>query len=242
MKGAHSDSCPTQPCPQAKWAQQSLNRMPPQPKPPDPLEASSSSGRLIMQWLQSTHQVQNIIVILETRLAHDMEHMTTTHYAMHSTRQHAGVMILIHKRLAPIHRVTCRVLTAGRLVHARLYGTRSHVDIVGFYQQAWQPTQVGSCLKRRAQLTAQLNQLLLECSSNQLLFLGGDFNTDLPPASPYIGDAVEPNQARPGPRQPDWQQLRALICRHGLCALNAFQSGRQRTRAQDPKKSRCRVG
>ena len=114
-----------------------------------------------MQWLQSTNKLQHIIIILEARLAHDMEYMTTTHYVMHSAQQHAGIMILIHKKLAPIHRVTWRIITAGRLVHARLYGTRSHVNIVGFYQQAWQPTQVESCLKRRAQLTAQLSQLFL---------------------------------------------------------------------------------
>ena len=208
---------------QVRWARQSLQRkLPPHP----PLaEHVPPSGRLqvmvwnsgglayhdLLQWLQSHSQTYDVIILVETRLAHNMEHMTATHYILHSAQPHAGVMLLIHKRLAPLHRVTWRVLAEGRLVHARLYGVKGHVNIIGFYQQAWQPMQVEQCLKHRA----------------KLLFLGGDFNTDLPPTCPYVGEAVEPHQdgAKPRPpRQPDWQQLQALICKHGLSALNTFQA------------------
>ena len=140
----------------------------------------------LMQWLQYTGHIHDVIIIVETRLTHDMEHVTATHYVMHSAQPHARVMVMIHKRLAPVHRVTWRVLAAGRLVHARLCGTTGHVNIVGFYQQAGQPNQVEQCLKHRAKLLAQLNHLLLECSVVQLLFLGGGFNTD-PLLAPMLG-------------------------------------------------------
>ena len=110
-------------------------------------------------------------------------------------------------------------------MHARLYGNESHINIIGYYQQAWQPQQVEACLRKRAALNAKLDQLLTECSGSQLLFLGGDFNTDLP-TSPYVGEAAPPASVRNAPRQPDWQLLQELVQRHGICALNTLQKWR----------------
>ena len=106
-------------------------------------------------------------------------------------------MLMINKRLAQVHRITWRVLVDGRLVHVRVYGDDSHTNVVGYYQQAWQPLQVASCLRARAALMSKLDKLLTECSNNQLLLLGGDFDTDLPPASPNIGDAASPHAGFP---------------------------------------------
>ena len=173
-----------------------------------------------MQWLQTSAPAPDVLILVETRMAHDMEHMAQSYYVMHSSKPHAGIMILIHKRMAPQHRVTWRILSTGRLVHARLYGSNnSHINIIGYYQQAWQTQQAATCLKRRAELTTQLDQLLQSCSKCQLLLLGGDFNTDLPPAPPYIGEAQALGLAKDGPRQADRRHLQA----HDMCALNTFR-------------------
>ena len=164
-----------------------------------------------------------------------MEHMTSSHYVLHSAQAHAGVMILIHKRMAPTHRVTWRVVHPGRLVHARLYGYKSHINIIGYYQQAWQPQQTEACLRKRAALNTKLDQLLTECSGSQLLFLGGDFNTDLPPDSPYVGAAMPPACVRNAPRQPDRQLLQELVGRHGICALNTLQKWRPTYQGKGPQ-------
>ena len=132
----------------------------------------------LMQWLQTSEAAPDVLILVETRMAHDMEHMAQPCYIMHSSRPHAGVMIMIHKRMAPQHRVTWRILSPGRWVHVRPYGSNnSHINIIAYYQQAWQTQQAATCLKRRAELTAQLDQLLQSCSKCQLLLLGGDFNT-----------------------------------------------------------------
>ena len=72
---------------------------------------------------------------------------------------------------------------------------------------------------------------------NKLLFLGRDFNTDLPPTSLYIGDAVEPTQARLGPKQPDGHAVSMAFVH-----LTRSKDGRQGTKDQNPKQSMCRVG
>ena len=72
-------------------------------------------------------------------------------------------------------------------------------------------------------MLVRLGQLLDECSDNQLLVLGGDFNTDLQPIDRLVGNAV-PQHTQAAPRQPDWEQLQHLVQRQDLCALNTFQS------------------
>ena len=155
------------------------------------------------------------------RLPTSCEHSSKFFFVLHNAKPHAGVMILISKRLAPAHRVTWRIVKEGRLIHARVYGNHSHINVIGYYQQAWQPRNIETCLRTRSELNSKLSRLLDECSNNQLL--GGDFNTDLMPNSPYVGDAQPPAASQAQPRQSDRQQLRDLISRQGLCVLNTFQ-------------------
>ena len=99
----------------------------------------------------------------------------------------------------------------GRLMQVKLYSESKHINILGFYQQAWQQSQVQKCMKKREQLLNALNNTLQHCSHNQPLILAGDFNTELPP--------VWPRQTCM-PKQPDWMELQALMQRRRLCALN----------------------
>ena len=143
-----------------------------------------------MHWLAHQSPPIDVAIILETRMAHNMEHTTGEYIVMHSAGPHAGVMIVIRKAITPVHRVTWRTVEEGRLVHVRVYGSTGHLNIIGYYQQAWQPTKVEACTKERSRLNAKLESLLAECSNNQLLLLGGDFNTDLAPDHPHVGPAT----------------------------------------------------
>ena len=72
----------------------------------------------------------------------------------------------------------------------------------------------------------KLEAMLQNSSSNQLLIMGGDLNTDLPPNGVHVGGSksTESNQSKP--RQPDWQHLRNLVQRHQLSAINTFAKWR----------------
>ena len=185
-----------------------------------------NSGGLAYQdflyWLTLQEAPPEIVIVVETRLAHHMEHATEAYFLMHSAQQHAGILIMIHKSVAPLHRITWRVIEPGRVVHVRVYGTRGHLNIIGYYQQAWQPQSPGACLQERCRIQAMLEHVLTECSTRHLMLLGGDFNTDLVPMTPYVGTALPPTASQAKHRQPDGPALQDLIRRQGLCVLNTF--------------------
>ena len=120
-----------------------------------------------MHWLAHQSPPIDVAIILETRMAHNMEHTTGEYIVMHSAGPHAGVMIVIRKAITPVDRVTWRTVEEGRLVHVRVYGSTGPLNIIGYYQQAWQPTKVEACTKERSRLNAKLESLLAECSNNQ---------------------------------------------------------------------------
>ena len=54
----------------------------------------------LMHWLMNTvASPPDLLIVLETRLAYDMEHTTDQYYLMHSAQPHAGVLIMVHKRI-----------------------------------------------------------------------------------------------------------------------------------------------
>ena len=99
---------------------QAARKQPPRPKHEAPNCTSAERLRVMvwncgglayqdfMQWLSKKSQHVDIIVILETRLAHNMVHTTEAYFVIHSAKPQAGVMILIHKILSPAERITCQ--------------------------------------------------------------------------------------------------------------------------------------
>ena len=160
-----------------------------------------------LYWLTLQAAPPEIIIIVETRLAHHMEHATDAYFLMHSAKQHAGILIMVHKSVAPLNRIAWRVIEPGRVVHVRVYGTRGHLNIIGYYEQAWQPQSPSACLQERCRIQAQLEHVLTECSTRQMMLLGGDFNTDLVPMHPYVGTALPPTASQARHRQRDGPAL-----------------------------------
>ena len=175
-----------------------------------------------LHWASTEGAGIHVMIIAETRMAQDMEFSTESHHVVHSAGPHAGIMILIHKRVAP----ATSILMPGRLVHVGMYDKHRYTDIVGVYQQAWQPHQPEKCKTQRRQLLHKLDGLLHTCSSNQLLFMGGDFNTEFEPSWPIVGKAVAPTVHRRRPRQEDCGDLLELMQKHQMGAVNTYQSWR----------------
>ena len=89
---------------------------------------------------------------------------------------------MVHKRVAISHRITAEIVEAGRIIHVKAYGQVGCINIIGFYQQAWDPTRlrIQECLAKRSHLLRKLEGVLKECSCNQTLVLGGDFTCPEP--------------------------------------------------------------
>ena len=134
--------------------------------------------------------------------------------------------MLIHKKLAPMHRISWRAIEPGRIVHVKIYGDGYQTNIIGVYQQAWQPSNTQGCTLRRRELLRKLEVLLQECSCNQSLIMGGDFNTEVCRCKGHIGCSKPNTGVEATPKQPDWQEFHDLIRRRGLCLVSTFQAWR----------------
>ena len=175
-------------------------------------------------WLSVTGSSYDVVIVVETRIPNDMEHILDEYTLIHSAAKHAGILVLIHKKLALAHRVTWRAVEAGRILHVKVHGQRQCLNIVGLYQQAWQPHNIPGCIKRRREILRKLDTLLQECSQNQLLLPGGDFNTEVGQWKNLVGPALTPGRDAGDLHPQDWPDLRELMDQRGLCALNTFQA------------------
>ena len=181
-----------------------------------------NSGKLpfheFVHWLRDGGHKYDIIIVVETRIPRDMEHTHVDYKVLHSAAAHAGILIMIHNRLAAATRITWRTVEAGRTLHAKVHGQRSNLNIIGFYQQAWQPQNIPGCKKRRREVLQKLETVLQECSKNQIVILGGDFNTEVGPWKNLVRQSPTPGRADVELKPQDWPDLRDLMDKHRLCA------------------------
>ena len=131
-----------------------------------------------------------------SRLPFDMEHSTEQFHVLHSHATHAGVMILVNKRVAKADALSWRVLEQGRVVHAKVYGHKATHNIVGINQQAGQSGNTAWCMQR----LQKLDKLLQECSSSQPMIMGGDFNTEVCPNKILVGNSYPPGKPGGAPK------------------------------------------
>ena len=185
-----------------------------------------------MHWLRTEGaHLLHIIVLTETRMAHDMEFSCPTHHVIHNAGKHAGILILLQKQLAPSHRISWNTPIPGRVVHVRMYGTRRHVDVVGIYQHAWRVPHTEQCLKDRQQCLKQIGKVLQKCSPNQLLFMGVISTPSYHPlASSSVPLATSRAQAA------DWHSLCDQVKKYELGALNTHAKWHPAFAGPGPKK------
>ena len=137
-----------------------------------------------IHWQQCHGQQYHVVIVTETRISPDIQHMSPTHYVLHSACRYAGLMVMVSKQLASPDRVSWQPIEAGGIVHVRVYGKTNQVNILGVYQQAWQGTKVEDCLAARQNILDKLDRAVSGCSKNQILLIGVIFNTDGTTRSP----------------------------------------------------------
>ena len=162
-------------------------------------------------------------VILESKWQESLE-FTTDHWSCVlsgcKTRKQAGVLILIHHRIAPPSQLRFEHILQGRLLHVRapLPGKDSrHIHFIGIYQKAFDPK--ASTAEQRQQVWLALDRCLAGIPARDSLALMGDFNTSLKPQVPHVGAHTNPLSCHP---PEDMTDFSALLVTYDLVALNTW--------------------
>ena len=186
--------------------------------------AGGLGGGLYPEPLAFLHNSQyDIAVILESKWQENMEFTTGQWSCVHSgckTRKQAGVLILIHHRIAPPSQLRFEHILQGRLLHIRvpLPGRDSrHVHIIGIYQKAFDSK--ATTTEQRQQVWTALDRCLARIPARDSLALMGDFNTPLKPQTPHVGDHTNPLPCHP---PEDMADLSAMLVTYDLVALNTW--------------------
>lgn len=77
------------------------------------------------------------------------------------------------------------IVTAGRLVHLRIFGMHRPLDIVAIYQHVYNGSR--ECLQKRRVLWQSLDNLLGRLPRRNYLLVAGDFNTSVPDIPHLVG-------------------------------------------------------
>ncbi|CAE7892707.1 unnamed protein product, partial [Symbiodinium necroappetens] len=177
-------------------------------------------------------QVQNkyqVCVVQETHWSASSEYFSGKWVCVHSapaptettTDRYAGLLILLSR--AYFQDPAVHEVIGGRVVHVRAKPKHSDVslDIVATYQHVWRSqlsTQDNSRL--RDSVWDALDATLSSLPSRDILFACGDYNTNLRPQHPHVGNAVGPvtSASTLDSRMPQ------LLVHHDLCALNSWHA------------------
>ena len=162
-------------------------------------------------------------IILESKWQDTMEYTTGPWSCLHSgckTRKQAGILILIHHRVAPPSQLRFDHILLGRLLHVRipLPGKDSrHLHLIGIYQKAYD--QKATTSDQRHQVWQALDRCLSRVPARDSLALAGDFNTPLKPQWRHVGPHT---CALPCHPPEDMEAFSSLLTSHDLVALNTW--------------------
>ena len=129
----------------------------------------------IKLWL---HQQQIDVVILaetnwiDTREFEDL-HWTCVHSG--SGNRHNGALLMFSKRLGSSRNISWHVVIPGRVIHARVFGLKHPLDVIGVYQYMHK----AEFLDDRVHLLEVLQGYIDKLPTRNMLCLAGDFNCNL---------------------------------------------------------------
>ena len=136
-----------------------------------------------------------------------------------------GVAVLVNRRFASDQIIRFREVQVGRLLHVvvplpRCGGSRS-LDVVCAYMPS-KVSESQSTYDKRDKSWTILDHLLDSLPSRNMLYMAGDFNTDLHFAPPFVGVSYSagPRQRASARDQPRFQRM---LAQHQLCALNTWR-------------------
>ena len=166
----------------------------------------------------------DIAIILESKWQDTMEFTTGPWSCLHSgckTRKQAGILILIHHRVAPPSQLRFDHVLLGRILHVRvpLPGKDSrHIHLIGVYQKAYD--QKATTPDQRHQVWQALDRCLSRVPVRDSLALAGDFNTPLQPQWRHVGAHTCVLPCHP---PEDMEAFSSLLTAHDLVALNTWR-------------------
>ena len=180
-----------------------------------------------------TNSQYDAAIILESKWQENMEYTAGPWSCIHSgckSRKQAGVLILIHHRLAPPSQLRYEHILQGRLLHVRapLPGKdHRHIHILGVYQKTYDP-KCASMLEQRSQVWQALDRHLARIPVRDSLIAAGDYNTPLKPDPPLVGGVTCPMPCHPPEDLEDFSQL---LRTYNLVALNTWRRHRPQAKA-----------
>ena len=180
-----------------------------------------------------TNSLYDVAVILESKWQECLEYTAGPWSCIHSgckSRKQAGVLILIHQRLAPPSHLRFEHILQGRILHVRapLPGKDTrHIHIIGVYQKTYDP-KCTSMLEQRSQVWQALDRHLARIPVRDSLVAAGDYNTPLKPDPPLVGGVTCPMPCHP---PEDLEDLSQLLHTYNLVTLNTWRRPRPQAKA-----------
>eukprot|EP00439_Symbiodinium_sp_Y106_P053279 s5505_g7.t1 len=194
---------------------------------------SSERYQQLALWLRTAGQHIGVVAIQETHWSQDLSFHMDGWLARTSPclDKVSGILLLVNLRHYHRHHVQFTPVLEGRLVHLRLEGEPSTDVLVG-YQHLYVSSKAApgaegleQSLTKRNEWWTKLHQTLSRFPSRNLVLVVGDFNTDLFPEAPFVGQGTRARLSRMPPDQPVFQQL---LQNFFLQALNTFgRAGQQ---------------
>ena len=194
---------------------------------------SSERYQQLALWLRTAGQHIGVVAIQEMHWSQDLSFHMDGWLARTSPclDKVSGILLLVNLRHYHRHHVQFTPVLEGRLVHLRLEGEPSTDVLVG-YQHLYVSSKAApgaegleQSLTKRNEWWTKLHQTLSRFPSRNLVLVVGDFNTDLFPEAPFVGQGTRARLSRMPPDQPVFQQL---LQNFFLQALNTFgRAGQQ---------------
>ena len=138
-----------------------------------------------------------------------------------------GILIALKQDTFDHPEIRWQELIPGRLLHVRAHAGKQHLDMVGIYQHALPFTGelLEDVMKKRAALWKAADKLIGAFPARASVIIGGDLNSALEPAPPFVGPGIHQGPDRPHLVE-ERRRIGEILQRHGLCALNSWSQKR----------------
>ena len=137
-------------------------------------------------WL---HQQQmDVAILAETNWldAREFADSNWTCVQSGSGNRHNGVMLMFAKTLCPSRNISWNAVIPGRVLHARVFGLKRTLDVIGIYQYVHKHEY----LDDRIHLLEVFQRYIERLPNRNMLCLAGDFNCHLPELPGQTGSEI----------------------------------------------------
>ena len=129
-----------------------------------------------------------------------------------------GVMTLVRKDLASASSLRWCVQVPGRLLQVRFPHGNQFVELSNVYQHyCARFTMNNDKTEQYHSFWFSLDNVLSSLAKRNIVVLGGDFNAQISPMSPYVGMCTGSSMTKDVDHE-----LMAILAKHHLCALNTW--------------------